>query len=594
MHGSSQQIVHHHTPPTGFIRKYVFSLDHKVIGEQYYALALVAVYIGLVLSWIMRIHLAWPNAAIPGLQFLSKTGAPGGILTPEYYLQLMTMHGTIMVFFVLTTAPFAGFGNYFLPIQVGAEDMPFPHINMMSFWVTFVAFCFAVASFFVPQGPPLSGWTAYAPLSALGAVAGPGQGTGQVLWAVSIGIFCIGQLLGSLNFISTTLDMRCKGMSLMRLPITVWAWFITSCIGLTAFAVLMPACILLILDHVAGTSFFIPSGLVVNDQIQPHAGGSTLLWQHLFWFFGHPEVYIAIVPAMGVVSHVLITSMRRPLLSHRVIIYSMIAIGFLSYMVYGHHMFLSGMNPFSSIAFSFPTLAITIPATIIVLIWIGSLYGSKLRINTASLFALGFISMFVSGGISGFFLAQPSIDIMLHATYFVVGHFHLVMAVAALFGIFAGTYLWFGKVTGHMMNETLGRLHFWVTFVGAYCIFMPFHYLGMAGNVRRYQAFVDDFMGPLMPVHKFITIAALITGAAQLVFLYNLIHSRFWGKPAPQNPWEGTSLEWTIPSPPPFDNFGGKIPVVYHDPYQYGIEGSTGDFVMQDSPEHINAVRDES
>jgi cytochrome c oxidase subunit I len=594
MHGSSQQIVHHHTPPTGFIRKYVFSLDHKVIGEQYYALALVAVYIGLVLSWIMRIHLAWPNAAIPGLQFLSKTGAPGGILTPEYYLQLMTMHGTIMVFFVLTTAPFAGFGNYFLPIQVGAEDMPFPHINMMSFWVTFVAFCFAVASFFVPQGPPLSGWTAYAPLSALGAVAGPGQGTGQVLWAVSIGIFCIGQLLGSLNFISTTLDMRCKGMSLMRLPITVWAWFITSCIGLTAFAVLMPACILLILDHVAGTSFFIPSGLVVNDQIQPHAGGSTLLWQHLFWFFGHPEVYIAIVPAMGVVSHVLITSMRRPLLSHRVIIYAMIAIGFLSYMVYGHHMFLSGMNPFSSIAFSFPTLAITIPATIIVLIWIGSLYGSKLRINTASLFALGFISMFVSGGISGFFLAQPSIDIMLHATYFVVGHFHLVMAVAALFGIFAGTYFWFGKVTGHMMNETLGRIHFWVTFVGAYCIFMPFHYLGMAGNVRRYQAFVDDFMGPLMPVHKFITIAALITGAAQLVFLYNLIHSRFWGNPAPQNPWEGTSLEWTIPSPPPFDNFGGKIPVVYHDPYQYGIEGSTGDFVMQDSPEHINAVRDES
>ena len=380
----------------------------------------------------------------------------------------------------------------------------------------------------------------------------------------------------------------------MRLPITVWAWFITSCIGLTAFAVLMPACILLILDHVAGTSFFIPSGLVVNDQIQPHAGGSTLLWQHLFWFFGHPEVYIAIVPAMGVVSHVLITSMRRPLLSHRVIIYSMIAIGFLSYMVYGHHMFLSGMNPFSSIAFSFPTLAITIPATIIVLIWIGSLYGSKLRINTASLFALGFISMFVSGGISGFFLAQPSIDIMLHATYFVVGHFHLVMAVAALFGIFAGTYFWFGKVTGHMMNETLGRIHFWVTFVGAYCIFMPFHYLGMAGNVRRYQAFVDDFMGPLMPVHKFITIAALVTGAAQLVFLYNLIHSRFWGKPAPQNPWEGTSLEWTIPSPPPFDNFGGKIPVVYHDPYQYGIEGSTGDFVMQDSPEHINAVRDES
>ncbi len=592
MHASPE--VHHHTPPTSFIRKYVFSLDHKVIGEQYYALALVAVYIGLVLSWIMRIHLAWPAFGIPGVQFLSKTGAPNGVLTPEYYLQLMTMHGTIMVFFVLTTAPFAGFGNYFLPIQVGAEDMPFPHINMMSFWVTFVAFCVAVAAFFVPQGPPLSGWTSYAPLSALGSVAGPGEGTGQILWAVSIGIFCIGQLLGSLNFISTTLDMRCRGMSLMRLPLTVWAWFITSCIGLTAFAVLMPACILLILDHVAGTSFFVPSNLVVNDQLQPHAGGSTLLWQHLFWFFGHPEVYIAIVPAMGVVSHVLVTSLRRPLLSHRVVIYSMISIGFLSYMVYGHHMFVSGMNPFSSIVFSFPTLAITIPATIIVLIWIGSLYGSKLRINTASLFALGFVSMFVSGGISGFFLAQPSLDIMLHGTYFVVGHFHLVMAVAALFGIFSGTYFWFSKVTGRMMNERLGKLHFFVTFVGAYCIFMPFHYLGMAGNVRRYQAFVNDFMPPLMPIHKFITIAALITGAAQLVFLYNLIHSRFWGKPAPQNPWEGTSLEWSIPSPPPFDNFGGKLPVVYHDPYQYGVEGSTGDYVMQDSPEQINSVRDEA
>ncbi len=594
MHNMSEPVVHHHAPPTGFIKKYVFSLDHKVIGEQYYLLALVAVYIGLVLSWIMRIHLAWPSAAIPGLQLLFKNGAPGGVLTPELYLQLMTMHGTIMVFFVLTTAPFAGFGNYFLPIQVGAEDMPFPHMNMMSFWVTFVAFMVAVASFFVPQGPPLSGWTAYAPLSALGQVAGPGQGTGQVLWAVSVGIFCVGQLLGALNFISTTLDMRCKGMSLMRLPLSVWAWFITSCIGLTAFAVLMPACILLILDHVAGTSFFVPSNLVVNDQLQPHAGGSTLLWQHLFWFFGHPEVYIAIVPAMGVVSHVLITSMRRPLLSHRVIIYAMVSIAFLSYMVYGHHMFVSGMNPFSSMAFSFPTLAITIPATIIVLIWIGSIYGSKLRITSASLFALGFVSMFVSGGISGFFLAQPSLDIMLHATYFVVGHFHLVMAVAALFGIFAGTYFWFPKVTGRMMNETLGRIHFWVTFVGAYCIFMPFHYLGMAGNVRRYQAFVDDFMAPLMPVHKFITIAALVTGAAQIVFLYNLIHSRFWGEKAPPNPWEATSLEWSTPSsPPPFDNFGGKLPVVYHDPYQYGIEGATNDYVMQDSPEQINSPRDE-
>ena len=593
MHDTSAHAAEHHAP-TSFIGKHVFSLDHKVIGKQYYALALVAVLTGMVLSWIMRLHLGWTNLAIPGLHFLSKAGAPGDVMTPEFYLQLMTMHGTIMVFFVLTTAPFAAFGNYFLPIQVGAEDMPFPHFNMMSFWVTFVSFLVLIASFFVGDGPSLGGWTQYAPLSAVGSVGGPGEGWGTLLWAASIGIFCVGQLLGSLNFITTTLDMRTKGMSMMRLPLTAWAWFVTSCMGLTAFAVLMPACILLILDHVAGTSFFVPSNLVINDQIQPHSGGSTLLWQHLFWFFGHPEVYIAIVPGIGIVSHILITNLRRPLLSHRVMIYCMGALAVLSYMVYGHHMFVSGMNPYSSLAFSFPTLVITIPSTILVVILLGSIWGSRLRINTASLFALGFISMFVSGGVSGFFLAQPSIDIMLHATYFVVGHFHMVMAVAAIFGIFAGTYFWFPKMTGRMMNETLGKIHFWLSFVGAYAIFMPFHYLGIAGNVRRYQAFVDDYLQPLIPVHKFITIAALLTGAAQFIFLYNLIHSRFWGKPAPDNPWEGTSLEWSTPTtPPPHNNFGDHLPVVYHDPYQYGVKSSTGDYVMQTSQEVIANANDE-
>jgi cytochrome c oxidase subunit I len=585
MHDMSRHAVEHHAPPTGFIRKHIFSLDHKVIGKQYYALALVAVCTGMVLSWLMRLHLGWPNLAIPGLHWITQNGAPGDLMTPEFYLQLMTMHGTIMVFFVLTTAPFAAFGNFFLPIQVGAEDMPFPRFNMMSFWITFVAFVVLILSFFVSDGPTIAGWTSYAPLSAVGASAGPGLGDGQVLWACSIALFCIGQLLGSLNFITTTLDLRTKGMSLMRLPLSAWGWFITSCMGLTAFAVLLPACILLILDHVAGTSFFIPSGLVISDQLQPHSGGSTLLWQHLFWFFGHPEVYIAIVPGMGIVSHILIANMRRPLLSYKALLYSMFSLAFLSYMVYGHHMFVSGMNPFSSLVFSFPTLIITIPSTLIVLIWMGSLYGSKLRINSASLFALGFISMFVSGGVSGFFLAQPSIDIMLHATYFVVGHFHLVMAVAAIFGIFAGTYFWFPKMTGRMMNETWGKIHFWLSFVGTYCIFMPFHYLGIMGNVRRYSQFVDDYLQPILGVHKFITVAALITGAAQLIFIYNLIHSRWWGEPAPVNPWEATSLEWTVPSPPPFDNFGGKHPVVYHDPYQYGVKGSAGDYVMQNSPE---------
>src|SRR6266478_8894251 len=582
MHDHAQAAQH--AAPTGFIRKYVFSLDHKVIGKQYYGLGLLAVLIGMVLSWLMRIHLVWPNTPIPGLGLLSKTGAPGGVMTPEYYLQLMTMHGTLMVFFVLTNVPFAGFGNYFLPIQIGADDMAFPRFNMASFWVTFVGFCVLFAAFFVGDGPPLSGWTAYAPLSAMPGT-GPGQAMGQTLWAISIAIFCIGQLLGSLNFITTTLDLRAKGMTLMRMPLCTWAWFITSCIGLLAFAVLLPACILLILDRVAGTSFFVPSNLVVSDHLQPHSGGSPLLWQHLFWFFGHPEVYIAILPAMGIISHVLITSMRRPLLSHKAIIYCMMGIGFLSYMVWGHHMFLSGMNPFSALVFSFPTLVITIPATILVLIWLGSLYGANIRINAASLFALGFISMFVSGGVSGFFLAQPSIDIVLHATYFVVGHFHMVMGVASIFGVFAGTYFCYGKMTGRMMNETLGQLHFWLTFIGTYCIFMPFHYLGLVGNVRRYSAFVNDYTGPLLPLHKFITIAALGTGAAQLIFIFNLIYSRYKGAPAPENPWNGTTLEWSIPSPPPWNNFGGKHPVIYHDPYQYDVKGSKGDFIMQDSPE---------
>src|SRR5256885_1566032 len=320
---SAHAHVVHPAPPTSFIRKYIFSLDHKVIGKQYYGLALVAGLVGMFLSWLMRIHLGWTNLAIPGLHLLSSNGAPGNVMTPEFYLQLMTMHATIMVFFVLTTAPFAGFGNFFLPIQVGAEDMPFPRFNMMSFWVTCAAFLVLMSSFFVGDGPTLGGWTQYAPLNAVGAVAGPGEGTGVVLWAISIALFCVGQLLGALNFITTTLDLRVKGLSLMRLPLTAWAWFITSCMGLTAFAVLMPACILVILDHVAGTSFFVASDRVINDQVLPHSGGSTLLWQHLLWFFGHPEVYIAIVPGIGIVSHILITSMRKQMLSQRVLIYCM-------------------------------------------------------------------------------------------------------------------------------------------------------------------------------------------------------------------------------------------------------------------------------
>jgi cytochrome c oxidase subunit I len=582
---SSTPVAHEHKAPTGFIRKYVFSLDHKVIGKQYYGLALVAVFIGMLLSWLLRIHLAYPNWTIPLLGKFSATGAPGGVMTPEYYLSLLTMHGTLMVFFVLTNAPFAAFGNYFLPIQIGAEDMAFPRFNMMSFWTTFASFVVMMASFFVADGPPISGWTAYAPLSAVGGDAGPGLAMGQNLWAISIALFCIASLLGALNFIATTLDLRTKGMSFARMPYSTWAWFVTSVIALLAFAVLLPACILLILDRVAGTSFFIPAGLILSDKLQPHSGGSPLLWQHLFWFFGHPEVYIAILPSIGIIATILPVFTRKPFLGPRALIGSMIAIGFLSYMVWGHHMFVSGMNPFSATVFSVPTLVITIPATIMTLLLTASIYGGRMRFDTPALFCLGFISVFISGGISGFYLAQPSLDTYLHATYFVVAHFHFVMAVASLFGVFAGTYFWFPKMFGRMMNETLGKVHFWLTFLGVYCVFMPMHYLGLVGNVRRYSAFVDDYLAPLIPVHKFITIAALLTGAAQLIFFWNLIWSRFRGPFASVNPWQATSLEWSTTSPPPFDNFGGHHPVVENGPNEYGVEAPDGtDYVMQIAP----------
>ena len=576
--------LHHHVAPEGFIRKYVFSLDHKVIGKQYLGLGLIAVVTGMILSWIMRFHLAFPDKPVPLIGLIAPTFAAGGVITPEFYLQLMTMHGTIMVFFVLTTAPFAGFGNFILPLQIGAEDMAFPRFNMMSFWVTFVAFLVLVSAFFIPDGPPLSGWTAYAPLSAVGKGAGPGQGLGQTLWVVSIGIFCIGQLLGSLNFIATTLDLRTKGMTLARLPYSTWAWFITSIIGLIAFSVLLPACVLLLLDRVAGTSFFIPAGLVVSDAMQPHSGGSPLLWQHLFWFFGHPEVYIAIVPGFGIVSTILPVVCRKPHLGPRVLIACQLAIAGLSYMVWGHHMFLSGMSPMSATLFSVPTLIITIPAAIITLLWLGTIYGSKLRLTTAGLFCLGFVSVFVTGGLSGFFLSQPSIDTYLHGTYFVVGHFHFVMGVAAMFGIFAGTYFWFPKMVGRMMNETLGKWHFGLTFLGVYGTFMPMHWLGLAGNVRRYSSFPADYMQGSLVLHRFITFAALFLGAAQLIFLVNLLWSRLRGPVAPDNPWEATSLEWSTTSPPPFDNFAGVHPVISHGPNEYGVVGPRGDYIMQADP----------
>ncbi|MGH9862918.1 MAG: cytochrome c oxidase subunit I [Candidatus Acidiferrales bacterium] len=565
-----------HEAPKGFIRRWIFSTDHKVIGIQYFLLALVAVFVGMYLSALMRFHLAWPTEDVPLF----------GAMTPEQYLALMTMHGTIMVFFVLTTAPQSGFGNYFLPIQIGAADMAFPVLNMLSFWFTFVAFVVLLMAFFVSGGAPISGWTGYVPLSALGQIAGPGLGLGQTLWIVSIVFFCAASLMGALNFITTVVDLRARGMSLLRMPLTCWAWFITAILALLGFAVLAAAGVLLLLDRHAGTSFFIPGGLVVSDQIIPHKGGSPLLWQHLFWFFGHPEVYIAILPGMGVVSHVISTFSRKPIFGYRAMVLALTAIAFLGLMVWGHHMFMSGMSPYSAFAFSLLTMSIGVPSAIKTFNWIGTLWGGRIRFTTAMLFAIGFVSLFVTGGLSGIFLAQPTVDIYLHDTYFVVAHFHIIMGVAAIFGIFAGTYFWFSKMFGRLMNEPLGKLHFWLTFIGVYAIFMPMHFIGLAGHPRRYpDTTAVNFLQPLQPVHTFMTIAALLTMAAQFIFLLNFFWSLWKGKKAEINPWEATSLEWTVPSPPPHDNFAGHYPSVYRGPYEYSVPGAEKDFVPQHIPD---------
>src|SRR5712675_2384551 len=519
--------IHAHAAPQGFIRKWVFSLDHKVIGLQYYFLALTAVFVGMFLSLLMRIHLIWPNVPLPLL----------GEIKPETYLSLLTMHGTIMVFFVLTTAPQGGFGNYFLPIQIGAPDMAFPVLNMLSFWTTFVAFVVMLAAFFVTGGAPLHGWTGYPPLSALQS-AGPGEGLGADLWIASIAIFCLASLMGALNFLTTTLDMRAKGMTMMRMPLTVWSWFITAILGLLAFGVLLSAGILLLMDRNMGTSFYVPL-VVVNGQIMGHKGGSPLLWQHLFWFFGHPEVYIAILPGMGATSQILSTFSRKPIFGYKAMVYAILSIGFLGFLVWGHHMFMSGMNPYSAMAFSILTMCIGVPSAIKTFNWIGTLWGGKIHFDTAMMFSLGFVSLFVTGGISGIFLGQPALDLYFHDTYFVVGHFHMIMGVAAIFGMFAGTFYWFPKMFGRMMNERWGRIHFFLTFLGVYSIFTPMHFLGLVGNPRRYPDFKDvEFMHGYMPIHQFMTIAAFCTAAAQLIFVVNLIWSLKKGPKAPDNPWE--------------------------------------------------------
>jgi cytochrome c oxidase subunit I len=600
-HGHGE--VHRHEPPSGFIRKYIFSIDHKVIGIQYWLLALFSVFIGMLMSVLMRLQLGWPNQQFEFLKTIFPVAAESGTISPEMYLSLVTMHGTIMVFFVLTTAPQGGFGNYFLPIQIGAADMAFPVLNMLSFWITFLALVVLILSMYASVIDPaaaatvlghIGGWTGYAPLSALGEVAGPGQGTGVVLWVTSIALFCIASLLGALNFITTMLNLRTHGMSLMRLPLTCWAWFTTAVLALLSFPVLLAAGILLLLDHLAGTSFFIPSGEYVNGKLlTDRQGGSTILWQHLFWFFGHPEVYIAILPGMGLTSHILSTFARKPIFGYRAMVYAIFAIGLLGFFVWGHHMFISGMSPYSAIAFSLVTLTIGVPSAIKTFNWLGTLWGARIRFTTPMLFAIGFVSLFVSGGITGIFLGQTSIDLPLHDTYFVVGHFHLIMGVAAIFGMFAGTYFWFPKMFGKMMNEGMGKIHFFITFIGVNLIFIPFHVMGMAGAPRRYSTHGNlQYLHEIMPITRFISYVVFVTVGAQLLFVGNLVWSWIKGPKATDNPWEATTLEWIVPSPPPHDNFAGHEPVVHRGPYEFSVPGDAKDYTMQSESEGAPAKGD--
>jgi cytochrome c oxidase subunit I len=587
-HEGHEAVVHRHEPPKSFIRKYIFSLDHKVIGVQYLMLALAAVLVGMTLSILMRMSLTWPDMNWPLI----------GQIKPDQYLALLTIHGTMMVFFVLTTAPQGGFGNYFLPIQIGAEDMAFPVLNMLSFWVTLVGFIVLIFAFFVDQGAPIGGWTAYPPLSAIPS-AGPGQGTGMNLWIISIAIFCVGSLLGALNFITTLLNLRTKGMSLMRMPLTCWAWFTTAVLALLAFPVLLAGGVLLFLDRNLGTSFFVPAGLYIKDVIQPHSGGSPILWQHLFWFFGHPEVYIAILPGMGLTSHILSTFARKPVFGYRAMVFAIFAIGLLGFFVWGHHMFISGMSPYSAMAFSILTLSIGVPSAVKTFNWIGTLWRGKIRFTTPMLFALGFVSLFVAGGITGLVLGQTSLDLPMHDTYFVLGHFHLVMGVAAIFGMFAGVYFWFPKMFGRFMSEKLGRIHFWITFVGVYSIFVPMHIMGIVGMPRRYSRFAENgqqiylFLENLHPLVLFVTVAAVITFATQFIFFFNLFWSMFKGKKCTvNNPWEATTLEWATTSPPPHDNFAGVPPVVYRGAYEFAVPGAPKDFIMQTEPDGAAEVEE--
>ena len=569
---------HHHHKET-FITKYIFSMDHKMIAKQYLITGLIMGFIGIAMSILFRMQLAWPGQSFPIFEALLGKWAPDGVMDADIYLSLVTIHGTIMVFFVLTAGLSGTFSNLLIPLQIGARDMASGFLNMVSYWLFFLSSAIMISSLFVESGPASAGWTVYPPLSAL-PMAQSGSGLGMTLWLVSMAIFIASSLLGSLNYIVTVINLRTKGMSMTRLPLTIWAFFVTAIIGVVSFPVLLSAALLLIMDRSFGTSFFL-SDIFIQGEVLHYQGGSPVLYEHLFWFLGHPEVYIVLLPALGITSEVMSTNARKPIFGYRAMVTSIIAIAFLSTIVWGHHMFVSGMNPFLGSVFTFTTLLIAIPSAVKAFNYITTLWKGNLQMNPAMLFSIGLVSTFITGGLTGIVLGDSTLDINVHDTYFVVAHFHLVMGISALYGLFAGVYHWFPKMFGRMMNKNLGYVHFWVTAVASYGVFFPMHFVGMAGVPRRYyENTAFPMFDELTNLQVLITVFAIIAALVQLVFVYNFISSIYFGKKATQNPWSSNTLEWTTPVEHIHGNWPGEIPEVHRWAYDYSKTSKSGEYII--------------
>ena len=571
---------HHHET---FLTKYVFSQDHKMIAKQFLITGIIMGVIAMGLSILFRIQLAYPDETFPLLEVLLGKFAPEGRLDPNFFLSLVTIHGTIMVFFVLTAGLSGTFSNLLIPLQLGVRDMASPFMNMLSYWFFFIASVLMVGTFFIETGPAGAGWTIYPPLSAV-AKAMPGSGLGMTIWLISMVFFIASSLMGGINYISTVLNMRTKGMDLWKMPLTMWAFFLTAILGVLSFPVLVAGVVLLIFDRSFGTSFYL-SDIYVAGQALPNEGGSPILFQHLFWFLGHPEVYIVIMPAMGIASEVMSVNARKPIFGYHAMVYSLIGITVLSFIVWGHHMFVTGMNPFLGGVFMITTLIIAVPSAVKTFNWLATLWRGNIRFTPGMLFAIGLVSFFISGGLTGIFLGNAALDINLHDTYFVVAHFHLVMGSAAIFGMLCGIYHWYPKMFGKLMNAKLGYLHFWLTFISAYCVFFPMHFMGLDGVPRRYYAFTEfESMNEWLSVNVFVTWAAIIGALAQVAFLFNFFYSIWFGEDATQNPWEATTLEWTTPVERIHGNWPGEIPTVYRWAYDYSKPGHSSDFIPQTVP----------